>query len=119
MRAASSTLGGNVRAVHLADREADDYEMFCALAREGLRFVVRCQYNRLLQNSAGKLKLYQLFSGVNAAAQREVPLQRRTERRTDILRKIHPARDARHATINVAGVAVQLKKPTSPRKSTS
>lgn len=117
MRAASSTLGSHVRAIHLADREADDYEMFCALTRDRLRFVVRCQYNRLLQSSAGKLKLYELFSGLNATAQREVPLQRRTERRTEILRKIHPARDARVATINVAGVTVQLKKPTASRKS--
>jgi len=117
MRATSSMLGGSVRAIHLADREADDYEMFCALAREDLRFVVRCQYNRLLQSSAGKLKLYELFSGLNAAVQREVPLQRRTERRTDILRKTHPARHARLATINVAGVTVQLKRPTSPGKS--
>lgn len=117
MRATSLMLGVGVRAIHLADREADDYEMFCALSREGLRFVVRCQYNRLLESSAGKLKLHELFSGLNAAAQREVPLQRRTERRTDILRKTHPARDARTATINVAGVTVQLKKPASPGKS--
>ena len=117
MRATSAMLGNGVRAIHLADREADDYEMFCALARDDLRFVVRCQYNRLLQSSTGKLKLYELFSGLNATAQREVPLQRRTERRTDILRKIHPARDARSATINVAGVTVRLKKPTSPGKS--
>jgi hypothetical protein len=116
MRAASSTLGSSVRAIHLADREADDYEMFCALARDGLRFVVRCQYNRLLQSSSGKLKLFELFSGLNATAQREVPLQRRTERRTDILRKIHPAREGRVATVNVAGATVQLKKPSIPRK---
>lgn len=117
MRATSAMLGSGVRAIHLADREADDYEMFCALARDDLRFVVRCQYNRLLQSSTGKLKLYELFSGLKATAQREVPLQRRTERRTDILRKIHPARDARSATINIAGVTVRLKKPTSPGKS--
>ncbi len=55
--------------------------------------------------------------GLNATAQREVPLQRRTERGQEILRKIHPARDARVATINVAGVTVQLKKPTASRKS--
>jgi hypothetical protein len=118
MRATASKLGSGVRAIHLADREADDYEMFCALVRDGFRFVVRCQYNRLLQGAAGKLKLRELFSGMNAAAQREVPLQRRTERRTDILRKIHPAREARVATLSVAGATVQLKKPKTPRKYT-
>ncbi len=115
IRAASTELNGAKNAIHLADREADDYEMFCSLIAAGHRFVVRCLSNRLLEDPAGKVKLREYFAGVEATVQREVLLSRRTQRRTEILRKIHPARDARIATLSVTGATVVLKKPQSKR----
>jgi hypothetical protein len=47
IRSSSAQLNGLKNVVHLADREADDYEMFCGLKRDGHRFVVRCTHNRL------------------------------------------------------------------------
>ena len=110
IRAASSQLGARERAIHLADREADDYETFSGLQRDGFRFVVRCQHNRRLDES-GDAKLRETLAQVTVSAEREVSLSRRTERRTDILRKIHPKRDARRATLSVTAATVMLRKP--------
>jgi|SRR6478735_270581 len=109
-RAASEQLQAHKRAIHLADREADNYEMFDQLQRDGLRFVVRCQYDRQLEGP-DETKLRAKFANVTACAEREVSLRRRAEKPTDILRKIHPKRDARKTRLNVSAATVTLKKP--------
>jgi len=115
MREASAQMGGLDHAIHLADREADDYEMFCALLRDGHRFVVRCLTNRLLED--GSRKLHAAFGGISPAIEREVPLSRRTPRRTAILRKIHPARSQRVANLAIAAATVELKRPGTKQRS--
>lgn len=115
IREASAHLDGLRHAIHLADREADDYEMFCALLRDGHRFVVRCLTNRLLED--GSRKLHDVFAGILPTVEREVPLSRRTPRRTAILRKIHPARARRVAKLSVAAATVELKRPGTKRTS--
>ncbi len=115
MREASARLGGLRHAIHLADREADDYEMFCSLQRDGHRFVVRCLTNRLLED--GSRKLHDVFAGILPTVEREVPLSRRTPRRTAILRKIHPARSRRIAKLSIAGARVELKRPGTKKNS--
>lgn len=115
MREASARLGGARHAIHLADREADDYEMFCSLQRDGIRFVVRCLTNRLLED--GSRKLHDVFANILPTIEREIPLERRTQRRTAILRKIHPARDRRVAKLSVAGARVELKRPGNKKHS--
>lgn len=117
MREASAHLNGLRHAIHLADREADDYEMFCALLRDGHRFVVRCLTNRLLED--GSRKLHDVFAGISPTIEREVPLSRRTTRRTAILRKIHPARARRGAKLAVAGATVELRRPGTKSKRSS
>lgn len=116
VRAATVQSNGAQRAIHLADREADDYEMFCSLISDEYRFVMRCLTNRLLEDPSGKIKLREHFSSLEATVQREVPLVRRAKHRTAIVRGIHPARDARMATLSVTAATVVLKKPTTPRK---
>jgi hypothetical protein len=111
IRKTSAQLNGLKHAIHLADREADDYEMFYALTRDGHRFVVRCQHNRLLAEVDGKKKLREALAEVTTSVDREVPLTRRTERKTDRLRATHPARKARTAILRVTATTVLLKKP--------
>jgi hypothetical protein len=118
IRAASSQLNAREHAIHLADREADDFETFCALQRDGFRFVVRCQHNRRLEEF-GDAKLRETLAQVTASAEREVSLSRRTERPTDILRKIHPKRDARRTTLSVAAATLMLRKPPKRARSKS
>ena len=111
-RVASSNLDGLKNAIHLADREADSYEMFHDLLKDGHRFVVRCQHNRKLKASAGITRLRDQLASLSSTVDREVPLNRRKARRTETQRKIHPARDMRIATLSVAAASVALVKPT-------
>ena len=116
VRASSLQLNGLRNVIHLADREADDYEMFCALERDGHRFVMRCLHNRLLEDSEDKRKLHDVFENVVAAAEREVPLSRRKPKRQPVHNKMRPPRPARDANLSVGGATVRLKRPRVPRK---
>jgi len=111
MRSSSARLDSLKHAIHLADREADDYEMFYALKRDGHRFVVRCQHNRRLAEDDGPKKLHEALAEVSTSIDREVALTRRTERKTDRLRETHPTRDKRTASLRIVATAVLLKKP--------
>lgn len=113
IRGGSKQVNGLGNAIHLADREADDYEMFCALKRDGHRFVVRCQHNRLLDEASGERKLHELFSKIVPAVERDVRLSRR---RKTISKTGHGPRDERRAQLSVAAATVILKKPKSPRR---
>jgi hypothetical protein len=119
IRASSAQLDGLKHAIHLADREADDYEMFCALQRDGHRFVMRCLNNRLLAGVEGRKKLHEALAEVDTSVEREALLTRRTERKTDILRKRHPARGARTAKLCVAATTVAIKQPKTIRLTSS
>jgi hypothetical protein len=112
IRVASKEINGLENAIHLADREADDYEMFYALQRDRHRFVMRCQHNRLLDEVASGGKLRDFFSTVPLTVQREVSISRRRQKRT---KTVHQPRDARIARLSVAAATVTLKKPKSPR----
>jgi hypothetical protein len=114
-RVASAQLDGVKNAIHLADREADSYEMFHDLLKDGHRFVVRCQFNRHLEASSGFTKLHDQLASLSSTVDREVPLPRRKPRRTEIYRKIYPAREMRMATLSVAAASVALLKPTKSR----
>lgn len=115
IRASSTKLNGKENVIHLADREADDYEMFCALRRDEHRFVVRCLTNRLLAAPIGKRKLHDAFEDVVAVVERDVPLSRRKPHREAIKNKPYPARTARTAQLSIAGATVELNRPKSVR----
>jgi len=116
IRASSSQLDGLKNVIHLADREADDYEMFCALRRDEHRFVVRCLHNRLLAEATGKRKLRDVFENVAQVVAREVPLTRRKPKREEAKNKLHAPRAKRMAQLSIVGTTVELKRPLSPRK---
>lgn len=115
VRSSSEQLNGLKHAIHLADREADSYEMFQSLLKDGHRFVIRCQYNRMLETSDGFINLRDQLASLSSTVKREVPLSRRKPRRTEINRKIYPARDMRTATLSVAAATVALVKPKESR----
>jgi hypothetical protein len=50
----TALLGEPERCVHIGDREADIYEMFCAANDVGARFVIRSAYPRLVEDGATK-----------------------------------------------------------------
>ena len=100
MRATSQMLSSPQKAIHLADREADDYEMFWALQRDQHRFVVRCQFNRLLQEGEQTTKLRDHFAKSPVLVERSVPLSKRAPKRCATMSKIYPPRNERMARLS-------------------
>jgi len=99
--------------LHVMDREADDYQMFDELNRDGHRFVARCQYNRRLDTEFGVEKLYDVLGRASASSEREVPLTKRKFNKDPIAEKTHPSREARLAKLSVAATTVALKRPAT------
>eukprot|EP01035_Chromulina_nebulosa_P009558 gene9560-biopygen8011 len=46
----TALLGTPARCVHVGDREADIYELFCAANDVGTHFVIRSAYPRLVED---------------------------------------------------------------------
>ncbi len=113
IKLSSSRLNGRAKAIHVMDREADDYRMLDALTRAGHRFIVRSQFNRLLHDSSVRAKLRDRIEGVPARVDREVPLTRRRTRAA--IASGQPARAARTATLSVAAVSLAFKRTTAAR----
>jgi hypothetical protein len=116
IRQSSSRLSAIKSAIHVMDREADDYAMFDALLRDGHRFVARSHFDRNLETeSDGIEKLRAVLSHVSASAEREVPLTKRKRNQDPLAEKIHPARQARVAKLSIAASTVNVKKPLTAK----
>lgn len=103
-------------AIHLMDREADDYELFDLLNGIGARFVIRVQYNRALE--VGRLR--DSLNHARMQAEREVVLSRRTGKGSGRKqRKTHPPREERIAQLAIATCEVTIPRPQSAGKDTS
>lgn len=115
IRESSSHLRATKSAIHVMDREADDYAMFDALMRDGHRFVARSQYDRILETEVGTEKLRAALERVSASAEREVPLSKRKLNKDPVAEKINPSRHARVAKLSIAASTVDVKKPLTPK----
>lgn len=115
IRSSSARLNGLKHAIHVMDREADDYQMFDALIRDEHRFVARCQYDRRLETESGSEKLHGLFGGVLATVEREIWLEQRKPKKDPVAEKIHPARSKHITKLSIATATVALKRPTGKR----
>jgi len=111
IRQSSDQLHAAKTAIHVMDREADDYTMFGALLRGGHRFVARCQFNRKLETESGVEKLYDVLARVSGTAEREVPLSKRKPKKDPVAERINPSRQARLAMLSIAATTVEFKRP--------
>lgn len=118
LRSSAAALRGSKTAIHVMDREADDYQMFDSLLRDGHRFVVRCQFNRKLETELGSEKLYDALARASFTAEREVPLSRRKPTKDAVAEKIHPPRDARTATLSVSAGTFTFNRPQKRKRGT-
>lgn len=100
------TLGDSRRAIHVMDREGDNYDLLALLQAESIRHIVRLAHNRNLVGTEQKLKERALAA--RCVFRREVRVSRRTIRALD--RGIHAEREARTATLAVSAVAVELQR---------
>ncbi|HEX2702810.1 MAG TPA: IS4 family transposase [Solirubrobacteraceae bacterium] len=114
VRACEEQLGQAVGAVHVMDREGDNYDLFSELHAAKAHYVIRLANDRRLVGESQKLK------GVVGRAvclfQREVQVSPRAPGRP---RDRHEARQARAVTLDVSAMTVELSRsnnfaPSSP-----
>jgi hypothetical protein len=109
---ARQRLGPDAEVVHLMDREADSYELLCALRGNG-HFVIRAMYDRVVRSpstdgSSGRLQ--QALSHATWQITREVFLSPRAGSKMPVARRMHPQRHGRLATLAMSAMTVQLQR---------
>jgi hypothetical protein len=102
-------------AVHLMDREADDYELLDLMTRIGARFVVRMHHNRAL----GTESVRESLQRAQVRAERAVVLTRRGKSAGSKQRQIHPPRNERVARLAIAAHRVTLPRTREARNATN
>jgi len=95
-------------AVHVMDREADDYQLLAALVAGDRRFIVRSKFDRRLEDAR---TLGKALSTATTVVIREVPLTKRRRAQFPSSEKVHPVRDARLATLGIKARRVVLQRP--------
>lgn len=108
--------------VHVMDREADCYELFCQLVREDCSFVVRWCRNRVAKLSEEESEDWSKVEDLLAKAKttrlkREVRLSRRRKKTAPSSAKKTPPRQSRMASLRFASCELEFRKPaTLPKK---
>jgi hypothetical protein len=98
-------------AIHIMDREADNYRLFASMVAGGDRFIVRAKNHRRARPDADEP--WQTIGDVAKSAtyvcKRKVPLSRR--RRNPHLNATHKGREARVATLEISATPAIVKRP--------
>jgi hypothetical protein len=102
---ASHLLLGEIVAIHVYDREADDYSMMAELVGRGQQFVVRASQDRSTEEGM----LSELLEGAKVQAHRTVMLSKRGQRSSARAEKRHPARSGREAKLQISSRSVTLR----------
>ena len=120
MEASSSALRGCTSVVHVADREADSYPLFCAAIRLGDGCVFRIRNDRRarrLDDADSNMipddwsSLAEIASNFQGQFQRTVPLSKRGDKSAPRAKKSHPPREARGAQLHFSAAQVELRRP--------
>jgi hypothetical protein len=106
--AAERVLDQPRRAVHVMDREGDNYGLLTHLHASSIRHVIRLAHNRNLIGAEEKIKERALAA--RCVFRREVYLSARASRRELDKKAIHPARDARIAELAVSATTVEIRR---------
>lgn len=107
IRASEKRLGSSVSAIHVADREADFYELLSELDESGSRYVIRVCRDRLVKADKAHT-LYTLLEKCQVELQREVQLSERKTKALPRSNKINTPRKSRLATLCVSAARVEL-----------
>jgi hypothetical protein len=116
VEAAEEQLGDDVEAIHVTDREGDQYALLAALADAERPFVIRSfQDRRLAGEEVAYLRAAALAAKVTL--RREVPLSPRPKIKGPKGER-HPARRHRIARLSFAATIVELRRTSDAQKST-
>ncbi len=111
-----AALDGKSQAIHMMDREGDNYALLAAMKHGGHRFVVRTAHDRLVLNEDEK-KLREMLQKQPVLGKRTVQVCKRDRTPTPAYRKKFPTRAAREATVSISAVEVTLPRPRSSSES--
>jgi hypothetical protein len=105
------------RLIHVMDRAGDSYELFAELLAHHDRFIVRLTQDRRVSTTDGRSRtLSAVLPRTEARCERQVVLAARPDgKRTLSSRTIHPAREQRLATLQMAAQRVELLRPAYAR----
>jgi Transposase DNA-binding/Transposase DDE domain len=117
VQASAESLEGCPSVVHIADREADSYALFCTVIQLGHDFVFRIRNDRrarveedeILQE--GWSLLSEIASGMQGAFECLVPLSKRGDKGIVARAKTHPPREARCARLQYCAVPIEIRRP--------
>ena len=96
-------------AIHVMDREADDYDLLSALVDSRQRFVIRSRTDRRLVGDDAYVRAHATAQPIRTT--RDVPLSERRRLALPKSRKAHPLRHARTATLGLKASVISLRRP--------
>ena len=108
MRACEERLQGITRAIHVMDREGDNYDLLSELEAAQSGYVIRLSYDRRLVGERDKLR--EVVGRAPSLFRREVHVSTRA---VGLPRDPHAAREAREATLEVSAMAVTLSRSSN------
>lgn len=121
IEASSSSLREATSVIHVADREADSYPLFCKVLQLGDGCVFRIRNDRRArQISDGDdddvvvdefSALSEIASDMTGQFERTVPLSKRGDKGAPRSKKTHPPREARGAQLHYSATQVELRRP--------
>ncbi|HYG68933.1 MAG TPA: IS4 family transposase [Anaeromyxobacteraceae bacterium] len=107
--------GDRSKLVHVADREGDIYELLAAMVANSQRFIVRAKQDRVVEiEGEGRTRLFDAARETRLSYSLEVPVSERGGKRSGALRRVHPDRAARIASLTFAALSVTLRRPRKP-----
>jgi len=117
VEAVEAQLAGRAEAIHVMDREGDQYSVLAAMAEAKRPFVIRSFQDRRLAGE-DEARLRAVASAAKVTLRREVPLSPRPRREGPIGER-HPARRQRIARLSFAAASIELRRPVDARASTA
>lgn len=102
-------LGMSGCAIHVMDREGDNFDLFSELESKGYRYVIRAAHDRNVLSA--EKKLFATAANAPCRLSRTVPLSARTASALKSKAKIHPGRKTREALLEVRALTVELVRP--------
>ena len=116
IEASGEVLGYCPSIIHVADREADSFPLFCKVEELGHGAVFRIRNDRRARPAHDEIDnpwslLSEIASGLEGQCERMVPLSKRGDKGPPVGRKDHPPREARGARLQYSATRVELKRP--------
>lgn len=117
IEACVDVLGDGADIIHVADREADSYALFCKVLEVGHGCVFRLRNDRTARLADDEVmddewsSLSVIASEFEGSFERDVPLSKRGDKGIVSRAKAHPPREARCALLRYSAAAIELKRP--------